>query len=371
MNTTGQEPLRDLTKDTFFDFDKYIDTINYNTEITNNITLERYVVSKKASELNVSVINNVVSFSLIRDKFSSKPGCLIICSKDNSHILEYCLKQIKKYDIDKDHDVLLVDDRSETMDILKLSDKYETSYLRIENNNGVFNYSILNNIASMYCSNKNKELLIFYNNDLWPENEKTLPNIIDYHKKNKAAITGCRLIYPTKQHYEQLGNPRHLLEKYFDEIYNTIQHGGIFFDSPAHSNYPMPSHLWRFYPKDTSMACNNTKCFAVTGAIHVVNAKDFFDLKGFNIGMGGAFQDIALCIEACKQNKIVYYVGSEYMYHAESLTNVIEKITLTPDHISDNLLWEYLYGVNMTYLLGYRYLPPQKIPQFPTHNLRT
>ena len=369
MNTTQQLPPRDLRTDTFLDFKKYIQKINYNSEITNTITVERYLVSKNNSELNVSVVDNLVNFSLLRDKFSSKPGCIIICSKDNSHILKYCLEQIKKYGIDKEHDVLLVDDRSQTMDILKLSDEYETSYLRVENNNDIFNYSLLNNIAAMYCLNKNKELLIFYNNDLWPENEKTLPNIIDLHKKNKASITGCRLVYPTKEHYEELGNPQHLLEKYFDQLYSTIQHGGIFFDSPAHSNYPAPSHLWRFYPKDTSMACDNNRCFAVTGAIQVINTKDFFDIQGFNIGMGGAFQDIALCIEAFKQNKIVYYVGSEHMYHAESLTNVTEKITLTPDYASDYLLWEYLYGIHIVYILGYRYFPPQKMPHVPLPNI--
>jgi len=43
------------------------------------------------------------------------------------------------------------------------------------------------------------------------------------------------------------------------------------------------------------------------------------------------------------------------MYHAESLTNIIEQISLGPEHISDNLIWEYLYGIEITFILGYRY----------------
>jgi GT2 family glycosyltransferase len=356
LNTKPQTYQPDLKTDTFFDFDQYINQINYNENVINNIVVKRYVCFRQNdSEMNVSIADNIFSFSLVRDKFSSKSSCIIICSKDNSKILDYCLDKIKQFGIDKDHDILLIDDRSKTDDILKLSDKYNTSYLRIENNNDIFNYAMINNIGAMYCLHKNKELLIFYNNDLWPENKKTLPNLIKQHIKNKASITGCRLLYPTKQEYDNLGNPQHLLKEYFNKLYDTIQHGGIYFYKI--NNMLMPNHLWRFYSKNNSMAKNNNRCFAVTGAIHIINIKDFFDLRGYNIGMGISFQDIGLCIEACKQNKTVYYIGSECMYHAESLTNVLEKVTSTQDHLSDNLLFQYIYSLDLLNILGYKFQP--------------
>jgi GT2 family glycosyltransferase len=293
---------------------------------------------------------------LIRDRFSSNKNCIIICSKDNSHILKYCLNKIKENNIDQYNDILLVDDRSVSKDILNLSDEFSTSYLRIENTSNIFNYSMINNIAAMFACNRNKELLIFYNNDLWPENENTLPNIIEKHKQSKASITGCRLVYPQKKHYEELGKPQHLLSEHMDMLYNTIQHGGIFFYPVQNHKYPGPRHLWRFYEKNTPMATYNTSCFAVTGALHVINTKDFFDIKGLPISMGISFQDIAICIEACLNNKTVYYVGSEYMYHGESLTNVVEKTNSCSEQTSDFIFWQYLYGPYIDNLIGYQKL---------------
>ena len=352
MKDTEQPDTTDLSKDTFFDFNKYIDTIDYHQDAINKIYVQRHVAFKKSdSEMTVSFGYNAIDFSLIRDRFSSKTSCLIIASKDNSNILEHCLNKIREFEIDKDHDILLIDDRSKTEDILKLSDKYNTSYLRINNEADVFNYSVLMNIGAMYCLHKNKSLLIFYNNDVWPKNKKTLPNIIKHHKKNKAAITGCLLTYPTQQGYKELKNTQHYLKESLNNLYDTIQHGGIFFHKTKTSW--MPAHLWRYYPKNNPMACNNNRCFAVTGAIHIINTKDFFDIKGYNIGMGIAFQDIALCIEACLQNKIVYYVGTECLYHGESLTHILEKITETQELVSDNLLWAYLYGQKIANVIGY------------------
>ena len=50
-------------------------------------------------------------------------------------------------------------------------------------------------------------------------------------------------------------------------------------------------------------------------------------------------------------------LASEYMYHAESLTNVLEKVTATQDHFSDNLLWQYIYTLDLINILGYKFQP--------------
>jgi GT2 family glycosyltransferase len=187
---------------------------------------------------------------------------------------------------------------------------------------------------------------------MWPSNESTIPNLIDYHIKNNSCITGCRLIYPSKIEYQEIGNYEHFLGKTIDMAYSTIQHGGITFLNNFQLQCLTPLHLWRYYPKDTARACYNNVCDAVTGAMHIINTIDFFDIKGLNIGLGTSFQDIALCIQANQHNKFVHYVGSEAMIHAESLTHSKEQITKSKLYMSDNLIWRYFYGPVLYNTLG-------------------
>ena len=343
------------TVSTFFDFNNYLATINFAENKKNLITVNDFLLStNENNDIIANIVPNNTTFSLVRNKFSKHENCIIICSKDYGSILSYCLNKIKDFGIDKDYDILLVDDRSATEEILLLSDKFNTSYLRVDNSNDIFSYSLINNIAAMYCANIGKKRLIFYNNDLWPDKKETLPNLVNKHIKNQSCITGCRLLYPTEKEYDNLGRPQHILKEYIDKLYDTIQHGGIFFVQGGFGALS-PSHLWRYYNKNTTMACVDSRCFAVTGAIQIIDTEDFLSLKGFNIGLTAAFQDISLCIEACKKDKAVFYIGSEYMYHAESLTIVNENITdKTNGLVSDNLLWAIMYSKQLPLIIGLR-----------------
>jgi GT2 family glycosyltransferase len=313
------------------------------------------------------ISSDTYTFSLVRNRFRDNiTNLIVICSKDNAHILDYTLKILEQYHIRDNYDILLVDDRSISNDILSLSDKYNTSYIHIENDANIFNYSNINNIAALYAQRYNKELILFYNNDLWPTSIDTIDSLVDKHKINKSGISGCKLLYPTQQAYEDLGKPQHVLSEYLDKIYNTIQHGGIYFmmrkssyidqNIPYHGPHLVfaPAHLWRFYDPDTPLACFDSRCYAVTGAIQIINTNTFISLNGFNTSLCAAYQDIDLCLKAVETNLSVYYLGSESMYHAESLTQAIEKNNYDRVINSDNILWDMLWGRKLPNLLGFQ-----------------
>lgn len=329
------------------------------------IDIVKPLFSKVDSQnLGYTIDNIKFTFNLKRQKFSDHESVIIICSKNNGHILDHALT---KLDSTKDlyqHDILLIDDRSDSDEILQISEKFNTSYLRVDNSSNSFNYSVINNIGAAYAKYHNKDLIIFYNNDLWPANEESLSNIIAKHKIYKSDLTGAKLIYPLKSDYEQLGKPPHVLDQYLEKLYNTIQHGGIHFGVKqssftdkrrtylSHDIVLAPYHSWRFYENNEIMASYDTRCFAVTGALHIIDTNKFIDIGGLNCTMSTSFQDIDLCVRMLQKKHSIHYIGSESMYHAESITHHNEKVTQTKDFISDNIMWDYTYGLSLPTILG-------------------
>lgn len=350
----------DINKYSRFNFDEPIDLNG-----TNALNIETIKLNTKDKHLVYQLENNTYTFNLSINKFdATNEDIVVILSKDNAQILEYTLQQLDKLHILDRYDVLLVDDRSETNGIELLAKRYNLSYLRIDNANNIFNYSVLNNIAILYAKLYNKQICIFYNNDMWPHNEAALDNLVNKHKQFNSGITGCRLLYPSEQEYNDLGKPQHILSQILSNIYSTIQHGGIYFglkQTPfidPRRNYIAdnivlaPMHSWRFYSKDHYFANLDSPCFAVTGALQIVNIQKFIDVGGFTPSLPTSFQDIDLCFKMIDHQIPVYYIGSEYMVHAESLTHFQQQLTKTQHFVSDNLFWDYVWGYRVPNMIG-------------------
>ncbi len=359
---------KDLKAYNKFNFLDILDSCKFGINQINNSKIFRTILSvQNENKVNCGIVEDIFTFYMSRNRFRQNiKSLIIICSKDNGKILDHTLNILNEYNVQQKYDILLIDDRSVSSDILDLSDKYLTSYIKISNDANFFNYSVINNIAACYAKYYDKDLLIFYNNDLWPLSESTIDSLIQKYDDNQSDIAGCRLIYPTKEQYEHLGKPNHLLSDHLEKIYGSIQHGGIHFILregtflDANRKYYgehvvlAPNHLWRFYDKDTKLAKIDTLCHAVTGAIQIIKTETFISLNGFDDGLCTAFQDIDLCLKAFEQNLSVHYFGSECMVHAESLTQAIEQQNYQKTISSDNILWDIKWGVKLPYLLGYQ-----------------
>lgn len=332
---------------------------------SNNINLNKTVFFTENGRVGFDTYANNYSYTLHINKFTNSKSVIIICSKDNENILAYTLQKIKSFNLHTEHDILLVDDRSTSDQILRLANEHSVSYLRIDNDQNIFNYSAINNIAVCYAKLFQKETLIFWNNDMWPDTYDSVRNILNKHRLYNSGITGSKLIYPSSQEYEEIGKPQHLLQQYLDQIYNTIQHGGIHFIPKGSKFFDpnrkflsseivlAPSHTWRFFDRNLPIASSDNRCYAVTGALHIINTDLFFEIGALNIGLATSFQDIDLCIKVLSHNKSIYYIGSETMIHAESLTNAKEKISQSKEYQSDDILWDILWGVNIPRILGF------------------
>lgn len=349
----------DISQYTIFPFIELANNSKFVLNHYNNFIFQQIVFKIQDNQLDYEIYNHYKKFALLRNRFNdNNKNIFIICSKNNGHILEYCLKKLRS-SVNIEYDILLVDDGSESNDILKLSDLFETSYLRIDSNNNIFNYSIINNIAVSYAKFFNKETIIFYNNDLWPSSEDSLYNLLLKHKTYKSDISGCKLLYPKEQDYIDIGKPEHFLQDSIDRVYDSIQHGGIHFVPREELNNTnivyYPDHTWRFYPAKTLLPSLDTRCFAVTGAIHIIDIDIFYELHGFNQSLSGSFQDIDLCLKAIGKNLSVNYIGSECMYHAESLSIVQQRQNNINEIIklSDHILWALLCQEKLPLLLGY------------------
>lgn len=349
-----------------FPFEDFLKKTDYTENVLNQYQFECCLLTTKDNSIAGTIYTNLVSHSLKRNRFDeSKKTVIVICSKDQSTILRYSLDKLRSFNITKKYDILLIDDRS-TEDILSISDEFDTSYIRIDNESNKFNYSMINNIAVSYANFFGKTNIVFFNNDMWPKNEHTLDNIVNKHLQKESFVTGCKLIYPSKEQYIELGKPQHLLQEHLDKIYGTIQHGGIYFlprqsvfvdkkRSYFSENFVLaPLHLWRFHEEQSGMASFDSQCYSVTGALQVVNTHEFIKLNGFNMIMAGAFQDIDLCVRAIKNNLGVWYIGSETMIHAESITNASERITQKPEFLSDNIAWDLTWGLEIPSIIGYQ-----------------
>lgn len=353
---------RDLLIEKYFTFpfDNIVSLIGADNESW-HFDFNKIALSVSEDKQAVHLSENIAKYTCstkIGDISSTKENIIIICIKDNNHLLKFCLDNIYKNNINDYCDLLVIDDRSSSRDNEEICIHNKITYCKLDNLYNEFNYSIINNIGASYARLFDKKRILFWNSDLWTDSINTIPNILKEHIANNSSITGIKLIYPDQSYYQKLLVKEHVLGKTLENSYNTIQHGGIIFiPSPCMVNNNllmfMPAHQWRFYPKDYGLASLNCRCFAVTGALHVVNTKDFLDLGGYGCGLATSYQDIDLCQRAVQNNLSVYYIGSEYMLHAETITNEDgKKYHTSLAHQSDRIIYEYIWQSKMPQLLG-------------------
>lgn len=302
--------------------------------------------------VNATQFDNIYSYTVGHISNNHKNKCMVIvCVKNNPKILQYCLQSMRDNDVREYCDILVVDDRSDNQDNMNVAIDFDVSYIRSDNTLDVFNYSMLNNLGAAFAKKYRKNKIICWNSDLFATSKDTVPNLLRKHDEHKSALSGTKLVYPYKEVYENLyPGYSHVLGDGIEKAYGTIQHGGIIFVPipPAINNGKkyayVPLHHWRYEKPDKLMANQDQICVAVTGAIHILELDTFIKNGGYACSLASTYQDIELCQRYTEANLPVWYLGSETMLHAETITMKAENNLFTAQYASDQLMYEYLWN---------------------------
>ena len=273
--------------------------------------------------------NNLASFSKVEIEYkcqwrqhknfdSSKPT-IIMPIHNYSDLLKKTIHNIESNNINSHCNLIIVDDRS-TENIKSISKNH--SYLRVDNKKG-FNFSMLNNIAALIVHKLGGTEAILWSSDVYSVNENHFLTFLDKHRKNKSAISGTKLVYPPKgisftQDDDSL-NINNNFPGRKGKWRNTIQYGGTVW-VPI-NNGIIPHHYRRFTSiNDPKVNCDKgVNC--LTGAILIVNLKEYIKLWGLNPSLSKNYQDVDLCLKATEKDTNCMYLGKDiYFYHDESLT---------------------------------------------------
>lgn len=305
-------------------------------------------------ELILSDVNNKNKFEKIsveyKCKFFSKTQLgtkpvAIICTKDSTQLMKFTLDKIKTFNILSYIDLIVVDDRS-IEDIKSICDEFGASYLRVDNQKG-FNFSTLNNIAAKIAYDAGCDTIILWNNDLWPENEQTIKELLTLHKEHNSIISGTKLLYPNFSWNGSTKTPENILQHFkekSDTYRGTVQFGGALMMFNSNFNTYFPNHFKRFAEKSDLFVNSNKLDFFITGAFQIINLEWFIKIGGLNPSLSKNFQDVDICFRAVKDKKPVYYFGKDlYLCHDESVT--ISKNKFDKQFFSDHILYSKIWNM--------------------------
>ena len=201
----------------------------------------------------------------------------------------------------KHYEILIVENNSTTDEIFEyykqLSKEPGCNDSALEN--GVFNYSAINNFGA---KNARGEYLLFLNNDI-----TVITSGLDGRKcsvcarDGKWAAVGAKLIYPD----------------------NTIQHAGCVVGMggiAGHMFVDMPAERTGYLHKASLLQDMS----AVTAACMMVKRNAFEKAGGFTQELAVAFNDVDLCLKIRREGYLVVYDPYAKLYHMESKTRGLE-----------------------------------------------
>lgn len=290
-------------------FDSVIDSYEHFKVSQEEICLTSF---SDTNQFKKNIVEYRCRFNEIRSVDKDLPG-IIIPVKDNRELLSYTLKNLHENCVLKTCNVIVVDDRSKES-IEDICRDFSVCYLRVDNDKG-FNFSSLNNIAAKVYNDHGLQKIIFWNSDLWCEDDKTLPHLLEMHDKNKCTISGTKLLYPVSSFNKDERKDIKQIFKLKKDHRGSVQFGGSLIAGTSFA------HAYRFADKDFYLVNVDKPEFFITGAFKIVDLNWFVSVGGLNPSLAKNYQDVDLSLKAVEQDKIIYYFGkNNHFLHDESLT---------------------------------------------------
>ena len=234
-----------------------------------------------------------VRYDIVKDDLIS----IIIPTKDNSKVLETCLKSIFEKSSYKNFEVILVDNNSAEKATFKLLAEYEQNYpnqftrltLQVP-----FNFSFLMNKA---VEKAKGEYIVLLNNDTEIITEDWMEAMLEQSQRKSVGAVGVKLLYHN----------------------DTIQHAGVVIGLGG-----VAGHTFIGLPKDSPghfyYIASTNNYSAVTAACLMVKKSVYEEVGGFNEELAVEYNDVDFCLKLVEKGYNNLYVPYVELYHYESLT---------------------------------------------------
>ena len=234
---------------------------------------------------------------------------IVIPSKNNSEILERCLKSIVvKSSFNKlSIEVIIVDNGSIEEERNKITDIINnicyTYKEQAQQRGSAFDIRYIYEPAdfnfSAMCDRGVKEArydyLLFLNNDIELKDKGAIEKLCAYASEEDIGAVGLKLYYPDS---------------------TLIQHDGIT-DLDCGPSHKLAGHddreVWYF-----GVNRFNRNVLAVTGACLMIRKEKYFNIGGFNVKMEISYNDVELCLKCLKKGWRNVVLNDTVMYHHES-----------------------------------------------------
>jgi len=274
-----------------------------------------------------------------QDNYDNTKPTAIIPIRDCSNIITMCMESMKKSNTFELINVIIVDDRS-TEDIKSIADDYGVSYLRVDYDS-TFNFSMLCNLAAKVCYDLGNSQVIMWNADLYIADRVNLERLLEKHNEKKSSISGAKLLYPPLKYSTCNEEDTQNILTHFPNMAGrwrgTIQFGGDVWIKTSGPIKLSPDHAFRF-TNDKQANIDRESSF-VTGALQVIQVKDFIDVGGYNPSLEKNFQDVDVCLAL----KNAWFFGKDIeFYHDESPVFSAHNNKLSNQLISDHTLYGLL-----------------------------
>lgn len=254
-------------------------------------------LQRRGIKAKVEVMEGLGLYRPVWQVDESPAVTIIIPFKDEVDTTRRCLETVLAKTEYANFDVILIDNWSVTQEALDfIAEAGALPQVRVLTVEEEFNYSRLNNLA---VAQTDAELLVFMNNDLFPETADWLRLLVNELLVDPGvAAVGGRFLYPN----------------------GTVQHAGVIVGEGGPA-----CHVHKWAPGTdagfTGRIVLSHEMTAVTGACMLVRAPVFREVGGFDeVGFKVAFNDVDLCLKIRMAGYRIVYCAEMVAAHHESLS---------------------------------------------------
>ncbi len=253
------------------------------------------VIQRRELDADIKPVYNGI-FSIRYQHGADRQVSVIIPTKDNSEVLEVCLKSIftkTRYD---NYEVLVVDNASTESETFALFEQYKRSYpdnFRVFRYEKEFNYSLINNFA---VEKSQADFVLFLNNDTEVISPDWIHDMVSFAQRETIGSVGVKLLYPN----------------------GSIQHAGMVIGLEYGGNtFVGVDGCLSGYEHQINVTRNYS---SVTAACMMLRRDLFLSVGGFDEQFAVDFNDTDLCLRVREQGYNNVYLPHVELFHYESLT---------------------------------------------------